>query len=215
MKNAEALSSWLASSTPDSPEPPQDSQTEALEALEKSARRDFVDLLVLIQKVVPYAEFAPRMPQARYRKLLLVACMDLLGELSEEEKVKRLGEPIDPLRKSKHGRDVRARVREAVLKLSEERDTAAMARDFEPTFAREKMRLALAGPASGRPQAVDAFLDRRSARKGREEGAGAFVLPAALLDALKAGFALGAAAADEAVSARRLNTPKLIGNGEV
>jgi hypothetical protein len=205
----------LASSTPASEPLPPSPEESALDALEGAARHDFKDFLVMLLRLVPYSEFAPRMPEPRYRKLLLLACMDLLSELDEKEKFRRLGnaEP-EPLRQTPDAIAVRERVAAAALKLSEERDTATTARDFEPVFAREKMRLALSGPIDARASAVDAFLDRRSARKGREDGSAGMVLPAALLEALKAGFQLGAAAADEEISARRLNTPKLVGQGE-
>lgn len=165
--------------------------------------------------MAPYALFAATIPHAEYRRLFLLATLDLYSEFDEETKRQRTGHPPAELRARPAFVAIREKVLAAGETLSVSRKMDEASEAMEEIFVREQTRLALAGRAVDRPDAVASFLDRRSAKKGREPDAGrGMFLPAGFLEAIRLGFELSRGQLDESVSATRLSTPKLVGSGE-
>lgn len=167
----------------------------------------------MLQRMVSFSLFAgQKIPHAEYRRFFLLVTLDLFSEYTEKEKAGRVGKPLGTMRAKPGFAAIQEKILEAAGKLALEMKMDKAAEALEEVMVREQARLALAGRPSDRPEAVASFLDRRSAKKGRDPEVGkGLYLPEGFIEAIRLGFQLSRGQLDDGVSAERLNTPRMIG----
>lgn len=197
------------------PPNPQTSEGDAFDFLERKSTDDLIEFLAMLQRMVPYSLFAARLPHAEYRRRFVLAALDLFSAFDEGEKKRRIGAEPEEVRAHALFPEIKGRVLTAGGLLAEDRTMDKAAKDFEEVMVREQARLAFTGRPADRPEAIASFLDRTSAKKGREPDPGkGLYLPEGFLEVVRLGFALAKGQLNDEVSAERLNTPKLAGAGE-
>jgi len=176
--------------------------------------------VTLVARFVPYSDFCDQVTLDVFRLLLGTALFDQFSELPDSEKAERMGSQANPvaaerlagLREHPLYGAVRERIVEQARRLALPRSMDEWAEVAEDIAAREGLKIALTGGVKERIEAVKSFVDRRSAKKGREMAPSILMLPDRFVEALKAGLAANAGRA-ELADAGRLNVPRLVGRG--
>lgn len=202
----------------DKPKRSRPSKTDPVELARADARRSDVRALSLISRSVPYSAFMdadPPIGVGLFEEIRGIALVDAFFiELSDAEVCAKLGvspDHLGDLRRHPHYEPVKAAMRESARRLSAPRTLDDMAEAIEPEVAREMYSLAMScGSPREQLKALEAFADRRSAKKGREqqEGAG-LLLPERFVEALELGLRMEKHLIESA------RAEKLVGSGSV
>lgn len=194
---------------------PRTAEDRAFDALEENATKDLADFLAMLGRMVPYPLFSARATHSDYRRLFLLVTLDLFSNYDEEGKRLRTGREPAEQRALPVYAEIYAKVVAAAEALAADRTMDEASEKLEEVFVREQIRLGLAGRVIDRPNAISSFLDRRSAKKGKEPDAGrGMYFPEGFIEAIRLGFELSRGQLDGSVSAAALNTPKLVGSGD-
>lgn len=162
-------------------------------AAQKEAQARFVRQVCAL---VPYEMFLDREPPLKimvFEELRTAAMLETFFDFSDEEIARKLTVAewrLQNLREHPHYGAVRDALAEQAKKLAGSLTMDALAEVAERAVASERLSTALdpGGDARERNRAQDAFLDRMSARKGREGGGSTsalIILPEGLLEGLR------------------------------
>lgn len=168
-------------------------------AAQKEAQARFVRQVCALVPYEMFLEVKPALKIMTFEELRTAAMLDLFFDLSDEEVARKLTVKewrLQNLREHAHYGAVRDALAEQAKKLAGSLTMDALAEVAERAVASERLSTALdpGGDARERNRAQDAFLDRRSSKKGREsEGGAVLVLPEGLLEMLRAAREIEAA----------------------